>query len=336
MDWQSLAAEIRDPAIPLIEINAATCGDLVVLPWRDDYVSAAGRAYQLLDGIDAITDWPPGHYLLQVEKSRQATIEAARYLWSRMPQGAELLVLGPNSYGIKSTLKQLAECLACEPEMLLNKKRARLVRFRKDVGEAEPYSVQWQQIPADADSAQQLWSRPGVFSARELDTGTELLQECLSMETPARRIVDLACGVGHLGCYALRQWPAASCHFCDADARALSCLRRSIDERDWGQRASTQWWAAGEDIACAPCDLVLMNPPAHKGKAVSYQAAQQMFIQGSALLQPGGSMLIVANQQLPYERELLQLPGQLEAVMEDSGYKVLRFRKGSSHEAPAT
>ena len=75
------------------------------------------------------------------------------------------------------------------------------------------------------------------------------------------------------------------------------------------------------------CDMIIMNPPAHLGKQVDYSAAFKMFEQAYSQLETHGRMYIIANKQLPYEHALRTLGGQLELLMEEAGFKILRIRK---------
>ena len=75
-------------------------------------------------------------------------------------------------------------------------------------------------------------------------------------------------------------------------------------------------------------DLVVMNPPAHEGTAVSVGPALAMLRLLPRLLRPGGRALVVANSRLPYERELART-GPWRLALEQDGYKIIEVvRKG--------
>ncbi len=327
MDWRSLAADICNTHQTCLEINgtdcAQRCGGMAVLNWFDEYQQTSVDVCAL---VSDVSDWSHQQYVMHVEKSRQASLDTARYVWSRMPVGAVLLLSGSNALGIKSTVKQFAKLVGVEPELKINKQRARVVSFVKH-SDVEPYDLLQLQVPADEDESRQLWTVPGVFSANELDKGTALMQDCLVDVAERVDIVDMACGVGHLGLFLLERWPQCSCLFLDADSRALSCLNRNIQDFNYQERARSQWWAAGTQLGEASCDLVVMNPPAHSGKQVDYHAAFTMFRQAHACLRPGGEMYIIANIQLPYEKELKTLLGTFSLVREEDGFKVMCVRK---------
>src|ERR1700730_16718393 len=63
-------------------------------------------------------------------------------------------------------------------------------------------------------------SRPGVFSYGHLDDGARALVESMEIN-PGDRILDIGCGCGTNGCFALRQaGPAGSVVFADRNLRA--------------------------------------------------------------------------------------------------------------------
>jgi len=74
------------------------------------------------------------------------------------------------------------------------------------------------------------------------------------------------------------------------------------------------------------CDLILVNPPFHTGKAVDLAPARAMFNAADQVLESGGTALIVANRSLPYERDLREI-GRVRKVLERAGFKLLEVRR---------
>ena len=328
-DWQSIVSAVCDKSQSCLEVNAVQvlpdCGGACVLPQHYDTVTDDQQRYRLIDEVE---QWPM-QVIVYVEKSRQASIEAARYAWSRMPVGAQLLVCGPNALGIKATIKQLEVQLRTASELLNNKRKARVHRFvRPDYRSDEvPYDIQWTQVAADTAGEQQLFTRAGVFSADALDDATALLQKHMQQGPAAHRILDMACGSGHLGIHGLRLWPEATALFLDADARAIHATAKNLSHVGLSDRAQQQWWSAGTAFSENEFDLVVMNPPAHQGKDADVTAAEHMFDQAYAALAAAGRMLIVANRQLPYEHYLRQLDAGCLCLEETGLFKILQLEK---------
>ena len=70
-------------------------------------------------------------------------------------------------------------------------------------------------------------------------------------------------------------------------------------------------------------DAVLMNPPFHVGKQVLMDVPGAFLAAAFERLRPGGTLALVANRALPYEREL-QGFSSFETLFADGPFKVLR------------
>ncbi len=70
-------------------------------------------------------------------------------------------------------------------------------------------------------------------------------------------------------------------------------------------------------------DLVVCNPPFHRGPAKDSAAAYAMFADASRALRPGGELWVVYNSHLPYRTELRRV-GHTEIVAQDPRFTVTR------------
>ena len=152
--------------------------------------------------------------------------------------------------------------------------------------------------------------------------GTAALVGCLGASAPARRVLDLGCGAGHLALNALRLWPEATALLLDADHRAVRCAGLNLDRCGLAARAEVGWWDAAELLPAVGFDMGMLNPPCHAGWAVDLAVARALFRAASAALAAGGRLLVVANRALPYEAELKSL-GAMRMVRQAGGYKVI-------------
>jgi 16S rRNA (guanine1207-N2)-methyltransferase len=71
-------------------------------------------------------------------------------------------------------------------------------------------------------------------------------------------------------------------------------------------------------------DLVLCNPPFHRGAARDSDAAFAMFTDAARVLRPGGELWTVYNSHLPYLPALRRLVGSTRIVSQDPRYVVTR------------
>ena len=138
-------------------------------------------------------------------------------------------------------------------------------------------------------------------------------------------VVDLASGCSPLSMAAAQLWSHAKVFGFEADARAVCAARTAIGAAGLSQRVTSQWWNAGEDVPDAlhgTVDVVLCNPLAHTGLANDLDPARAMFRAAGQVLRPGGRLYVVANRQLPHERDPDAI-GTRELLADNHGFKVL-------------
>ncbi|MEZ4334588.1 MAG: methyltransferase [Myxococcota bacterium] len=317
-------------------------GGIAVQPWRDRFLADEQAGLDVRAAADGIPSGSFGQVVVHLQKSRAATFEDLAAAWRILAPDGELLFCGPNTLGIASAVKRLAEQLGEPGVVVANRARARVVRFRKRADHApvregsEPIQVPLQRVePAGRSAGQagrgvadtlELETLPGVFSAKRLDPGSELLLEAfarVARATPPRRIVDLGCGTGVLGLVAATLLPEAEVLLVDADARAVACTRRNIERLGLAARCRAAWWDAREQPIDQGFELALVNPPFHhRGPEVDLAPALALFASLAGWLAPRASALLVANRTLPYEAPLARL-GELALIADVRGYKLL-------------
>ncbi len=312
-------------------------GGTAVQPWRDLFLAdeAAGRT--VVANARGLAEASFAQVVVHLQKSRAATFDDLTEAWRILAPGGELLFSGSNALGVVSAVKRLAEELEQPGVVVANRARARVVRFRKE-GERAPQREATDPIEVVLpDGIQgesfQLETLPGVFSAKRLDPGSELLIEALGRTTlPTKlpkRIVDLGCGTGVLGIVAARLFPAAEVLLVDADARAVACAQANIARLGLADRVRALWWDAREKPPEDRFDLALVNPPFHhRGPEVDLAPALALFESLAGWLSRNGRALLVANRTLPYEAALGR-QGEVAQVLDRRGYKVLSLERSA-------
>lgn len=333
---------VLDPEVlrpgPVCEFGAslavAAQGGTAVQPWRDLFLADERAGIACRSHARELPTASFSQAIVHLQKSRAATFDDLAEAWRILAPEGELVLTGPNTLGIVSAVKRLAEQLGQEGVVVANRARARAVRFRKGSGgpptseRPEPFDVP---LPGSAAGAAESTSLrieplPGVFSAKGLDPGSALLLEVfasIAREAPPRRIVDLGCGTGVLGLAAARLCPDAEVLLVDADARAVECAGRGIERHGLADRCRVLWWDAREAPPVGDFDLALVNPPFHlRGPEVDLGPALALFASLESWLARRGRALLVANRTLPYEAPLARL-GELEQLADVRGYKLL-------------
>lgn len=319
------------------ELAVEAQGGQAILPWRDRHVAAEASGLEASAHARDLTDASFGQTIVHLQKSRAATFDDLQEAWRLLEPGGQLLLSGTNTLGVVSAVKKLAEQLGQTPIVASNRAKARVVRFLKDDGDGptrevmQPVEVRVESIAGESKTFS-VDTAPGVFSARKLDTGSEILLESLSRfvgHKAPKRIVDLGCGTGLLGIAAAHLYPDAEVLLADADARAVACAQGNIDRLGLGERCRVAWWDAREAPLDTRFQLALVNPPFHhRGPEVDLGPALALFVSLSGWLKPGGRALLVANRTLPYEGALEEI-GELETVKSVKGYKLLSLKRSA-------
>lgn len=330
-----VASLALDPGVlepgPVLELfgwrAAAAHGGTAVTPWRADARAATAAGVAVAATVD---DLPPGVHrqaVVHLLKGRDGTWAALAAAWERLDENGRLVLVGGNDLGIRSAVARLERELGQPGEVLANRARGRAVSFvrTRDDGPPRPDSCRIG-VAAGADRFE-VASEPGVFSADDLDPGSRLLLDHLHRVETAERVLDPGCGLGVLGLAAVRRFPGARAVLADADARAVAATRRNAAALGVERRCEALWWDATVDPPpAAGCDLVVCNPPFHRGVRIDLGTTRAVLDAAARALVPGGRALVVALRTLPLERDLAA-HGELEQLADRDGYKLLQLRR---------
>ena len=166
-----------------------------------------------------------------------------------------------------------------------------------------------------------LTARAGVFAQGQLDIGARFFMQHIPAGLNGR-IADLGCGNGVIGLVAAARNPAAQVVFCDESWQALESARENAAR-----------YAATADVAfhlgngLAGCegrfDLVLLNPPFHRGHAVDDSVARMLFQQAARRLTPQGELRVVGNRHLGYGGLLKRYFRQVSRVADSDKFSIV-------------
>ncbi len=173
--------------------------------------------------------------------------------------------------------------------------------------------------PAQLDIEAGFVTAPGVFSADGIDTGSALLAAAMQGQLKGR-VCDLGAGWGYLSRKVLSSEKVTECHLVEAEHAALECARHNIDDA----RAQFHWADATQFSGAGDFDHVVTNPPFHVGRAADASLGQGFIAAAARLLGRRGTLWLVANRHLPYERELAAAFGEVAELGGDGSFKVLR------------
>lgn len=169
-----------------------------------------------------------------------------------------------------------------------------------------------------------LHSTWGLFSPREVDTGTLILLDTLEIAANAD-CLDLGCGYGPLGLAMARAAPEGRTLLVDRDVVAVAYARANAARNGLANAEAMASNGFAEISDDRRFDLIVSNLPAKVGREMLtllvYDAAER--------LRPGGQLSVVTISHLrPLIRRLFEgALGNYEKVKQASSYTVSRATK---------
>lgn len=314
------AGEIDLPDGPALVLRAradadfADLGDVTcVTGFAPDYDRLKARGL-------AITVEPEGQFasaLVQIVKSRAATLSAIAEAMGHLPEGGLLMVDGQKEEGIEAIVKQLR--LAFEVEGVMSKAHGKLAWLRRPA--VIPAQVlDWIAAPEQGEHG--YITVPGGFSVDGPDRGSEILVALLPELTG--RVADWGAGWGYIAGEVLaEQEGIESLDLVEADHAMLDAAQMNIDD----PRAAFHWADATRFQPDAPYDAILCNPPFHVGRRADPSLGRAFIASAAKNLTPSGRFFMVANRHLPYEDTLKATFGSGRMLGELEGYKIYEAAK---------
>ncbi|PHM37131.1 16S rRNA (guanine(1207)-N(2))-methyltransferase RsmC [Xenorhabdus innexi] len=251
-------------------------------------------------------------------KSKQEARFQLRSLFSILPVGTNIFIVGENRSGVRSVDKLMEG----------------IVTFRK-VDTARRCSLFYGQLEQQVQFDQNNWwhsyqvgdaiinTLPGVFSQDDLDVGSRLLLS--TFDTPiSGSLLDIACGSGVLAAVLGKNNPDLSLTLSDVNAAAITSSKATLKANKLeGNVVTSNVYSAIEE----KFNWIISNPPFHDGLKTSIAAADDMIRMAPSYLKSGGKFRIVANAFLPYADLLDSAFGSHEVIAQTGKFKIYQATK---------
>jgi len=150
----------------------------------------------------------------------------------------------------------------------------------------------------DQDHLIQLYTRPGVFSHRQLDNGARQVLDTVEIEASSR-VIDIGCGSGPMSLALAKLQPTAHVLAIDSNARAIDCVKRGAALNEIGN-VDTQVNHDGQIEEPGTYDLAVANPPYY----ANFRIAQHFIETAVGALRPGGRLMLVSKHPKWYQENI--------------------------------
>ncbi|MDZ4728834.1 MAG: methyltransferase [Xanthomonadales bacterium] len=260
------------------------------------------------------------------------------FISAHLPSPETLWLVGENKGGIKSADTRLKQRFA-KVQKVDSARHCVLYQAAQAIGAnvGASHARDQESRAFDLDAYRKDWtlktpsgeiklqSLPGSFAHGRLDKGTALLLDYLQNADKKQlkikgKMLDFGCGAGVIGLYLKQQNPNITLEMLDSSAAALESTRAALLLNDCEAQVIA---ADGLDAVKDRFDLIISNPPFHKGVATDLDTAQRFIARAPTLLGNRGKLLLVCNRHLPYESWLAESFAGMEKGTENREFKVL-------------
>ena len=262
----------------------------------------------------------PDQVLMRLPKSLSLLEAQLAWLAEQLPADTPILVAGMDKH-LPAQLVPMMERYLGNGLAGHGWKKARVFRAQAPGKVLQP-------VPAPGEVAVPgrgwtLSAGPGVFARRHLDIGARFLLDHLPRDITGE-VADLGCGNGVLGLSLAADNPEARVTFCDVSWLAVDSARRNAAALFGENHRHEFHLGNGLDGLERQFDVILLNPPFHRGHAVDDGVARNLFRHARRHLAPGGELRVVANGHLPYRRNLAKLFGQADRLAANDKFVIYR------------
>lgn len=323
------AVVLEDPtgalATSLPDLVGVCCDALDERRATADALGEAGRDVPVVSWPDAALLANAGLVVARLPKSLSALDELAERVAAYAPAGVTLLAGGR----VKHMTRGMNDVLGRHFDTV----RASLGRHKSRVLVAtgpRPAPLGHPQSERHDDLDLTVCAHGGVFAGTGVDVGTRFLLSTLDrLPAGARDVVDLGCGTGVLAVAAARVLPGAQVRAIDVSAAAVRSAAATAAANGLSGQVTAAQVDGLEGMPPASLDLVLLNPPFHRGTALDTTTAPALFGQVGGRLRAGGELWVVWNSHLPYLPALRQRVGSTMVVAQNPRFTVTRsVRRG--------
>lgn len=299
-----------------------------VRAWCDDVRDQAQlpRAH-VFDGLGS-EDWVPDTVLWRLPRAVSAVEDTAETLACWLRPAGRVVAGGRTKHMTPAQNNALGRAFH-DVRASLGRQKSRVIHATG----AHPVHPRWPMRRHLPEVDLTVVARGNVFHTNRLDDGTHLLLRTLGRilppptgptPPPTRGIaIDFGCGSGIIAAWlAVRGFAVSGI---DVSQQALQSTRMTaaVNHVSVGTRRSDGFGRTPAGGA----DLIVSNPPFHRGAAKDSTPSLEMIERAGDVLRPGGELWLVFNSHLPYLPALRRHVGVTTIEARDRTYLVTRSLK---------
>jgi 16S rRNA (guanine1207-N2)-methyltransferase len=273
--------------------------------FRPDYDHFAAMGYRVTG------DGPFDLVIVGVPRSKTESRALIAQAAALLVPGGQIILDGQKTDGIETAIKDCA-ALGLQVSASLSKAHGKLA-----IVTPQPVLGSWAGHHTTVEGG--FVTAPGVFSADGPDRASVLLAAALPAKLPSY-IADLGAGWGYLSRAILTRATVTRLDLVEAEATALDCARSNISD----PRAQFHWADATSFKPKTFWNAVVMNPPFHVTRDADASLGARFIAAAQRGLSPGGTLWMVANRHLPYDKVLAPLFREVEDLGGDKSFRLTR------------
>lgn len=277
---------------------------------------------QILNSIDPL---PDAQFVIIKQPKTIAYLDyQLRVINHYLPAGTPVVIGGMVKYLSKGFFDVMGANLD-DMHTSLARKKARLIFGKVKGSYSEPTLLHQLELP---EYNLQLCNTPNVFASNKIDIGSRFfLDNFPTLTHGVHKVIDLGCGNGVLGIYALQRNSQLEITFLDESWHAIYAATHSTKKNlgDAFKSAKLKFIVNNclQGIAANSVDVVLCNPPFHQQQATSIQIARQMFSESASVIKESGQLYVIGNRHLNYRLELKKYFREVELVANNKKFIML-------------
>jgi 16S rRNA (guanine1207-N2)-methyltransferase len=243
--------------------------------------------------------------------------------WDHLSPGGILVCAGDNDSGVKSFEKNVKKVMLVSGN--ISKNHGRVFWLEKSApGGTYPEEWNGYRNLAKHITGTDFVTQPGMFCWEKVDKGSAFLAENLPRKISGT-VADFGAGWGYLSHEILPKCPGITAlDLYEDEALALEAARRNLEPLPHSGKASFLW--ADLSGACPKpnhYNWIIMNPPFHRSARTDVSLGIKFIENAARSLKRSGSLLLVANRQLPYERPIGEYFKSSERIAESADFKII-------------